>query len=504
MTRPFASLRARLVAGQLLVLAVGVLTVDVIAYLTLRSFLADRLDRQLEVAADVVTDQLAARRSVQLTPTGGLDLVTSPVHLALVADDGRVVALHEAVDGSGTVAPPALEAVLGGPAGSGLAGSGLAGSGLAETGPVTVEDVDGGPGYRLVRIPIPDGVTVSFGDDAGPTVTVAEVVVAVSRADAAAVLRRLLVIEVATFVLVMAGGAIAGRLVLRPGLRPLRAMADTATAISAGDATARIPVADPATEIGAVGVAVNRAFDARRADEERMRRFVADAGHELRTPLAAVRAWSELYLTGAVDDWDGVERAMARIDGESTRMQRLVDDLLTLARLDDEREHGHRDRAVESVDVGLLAVEIVAATRERAPDRVLQCSVGDGDAGNVSVGVSSGERVRQVLDNLVTNAIVHTPTSTAVEVIVRGEGDTVTVEVVDDGPGLDRDDAARAFDRFWRGADHTRTDGADPPGSGLGLSIARDLVEREGGSLDLVTSPGAGVRAIVRLPRPPA
>lgn len=494
MTPRFASLRARLVAGQLLVLAVGVLTVDVIAYLTLRSFLADRLDRQLEVAADVVTDQLAARRSVQLTPTGGLDLVTSPVHLALVADDGRVVALHEAVDGSGTVAPPALEAVLGGPAGSGL----------AETGPVTVEDVDGGPGYRLVRIPIPDGVTVSFGDDAGPTVTVAEVVVAGSRADAAAVLRRLLVIEVATFVLVMAGGAIAGRLVLRPGLRPLRAMADTATAISAGDATARIPVDDPATEIGAVGVAVNRAFDARRADEERMRRFVADAGHELRTPLAAVRAWSELYLTGAVDDWDGVERAMARIDGESTRMQRLVDDLLTLARLDDEREHGHRDRAVESVDVGLLAVEIVAATRERAPDRVLQCSVGDGDAGNVSVGVSSGERVRQVLDNLVTNAVVHTPASTAVEVIVRGEDGTVTVEVIDDGPGLDRDDAARAFDRFWRGADHTRTDGDAPPGSGLGLSIARDLVEREGGSLGLVTSPGAGVRAIVRLPRPPA
>lgn len=489
MTRPLASLRARLVAGQLLVLAVGVLTVDVIAYLTLRSFLADRLDRQLEVAADVVTDQLATRRSVQLTPTGGLDLVTSPVHLALIADDGRVVTLHEAVDASGAVSPPRLKPALGGPAGDS---------------PVTVEDVDGGPGYRLVRIPIPDGVTVSFGDDAGSTVTVAEVVVAVSRADAAAVLRRLLVIEVATFVLVMAGGAIAGRLVLRPGLRPLRAMADTATAISAGDATARIQVGDPATEIGAVAVAVNRAFDARRADEERMRRFVADAGHELRTPLAAVRAWSELYLTGAVDDWDGVERAMARIDGESTRMQRLVDDLLTLARLDDEREHGHRAGAVEAVDLALLAVEVVDAARERAPDRVLQCSVGDGDAGDVLVDVSSGERVRQVLDNLVTNAVVHTPASTAVEMVVRGEGDTVTVEVIDDGPGLDRDDAARAFDRFWRGADHTRTDGAAPPGSGLGLSIARDLVEREGGSLDLVTSPGAGVRAIVRLPRPPA
>ncbi|CAB4924719.1 unannotated protein [freshwater metagenome] len=316
---------------------------------------------------------------------------------------------------------------------------------------------------------------------------------------------------VGALVLVLLG--VAGYVLVRNSLQPLVEVEHTAAAIAAGDLSRRVPEGDDRTEVGRLGRALNGmlariegAFQAQAASEEqartsegRMRRFVADASHELRTPLTSIRGFAELYRHGASGGAGGdnpeTGRMMGRIEAEATRMGALVEDLLQLARLD-------QHRPVESlpVDLGELAADAVHDARAVQPDRTVELDLTD-SLTDVPVVLGDEGRLRQVIGNLVTNALTHTPPGTPVTVRLSeepGDPDAVTVTVADQGPGMSAEDAERVFERFYR-ADASRTRAAG--GTGLGLSIVSSLVAAHHGTVTLTTAPGEGAAFAVRLPR---
>jgi two-component system OmpR family sensor kinase len=287
-----------------------------------------------------------------------------------------------------------------------------------------------------------------------------------------------------------------GYLVVRTSLRPLVDVEEAAAAVAAGDLDRRVPERDPRTEVGSLGASFNRmvaqvqaAFATRAESEARLRRVVADAGHELRTPLTSIRGFAELHRQGAVTEPAEVSRLLRRIEDEAVRMGLLVDDLQTLARLDQSRPLDLTD-----VDLAVLAADAVHDARAVQPDRPVELHV----AGPVVVR-GDDARLRQVLSNLLTNAQRHTPPATPVQVRVARCGGSAVVEVADDGPGMPPDVAARVFERFFR-ADASRTRASG--GTGLGLSIVASLVEAHGGRVELETTPGAGATFRVLLPLP--
>ena len=233
-----------------------------------------------------------------------------------------------------------------------------------------------------------------------------------------------------------------------------------------------------------------RAFAERQAGEDRLRRFLADASHELRTPLASIRGYAELFRMGAAHDPDDTEKAMTRIESEAARMGVLVEDLLTLARLDEVRDDVRTD-----ADVSRLAGDVVDDARSTAPDRCINLT-----AEPHSVVSGDPHRLRQVLANLLHNALVHSPPGTPVEVHVARPADTVLLQVRDHGPGLRVDDADVLFERFWRtegGRERGRA------GAGLGLAIVAGIVGAHGGEVHADNAPGGGARFTVRLPAKP-
>jgi two-component system OmpR family sensor kinase len=262
-----------------------------------------------------------------------------------------------------------------------------------------------------------------------------------------------------------------------------------------------VPEADPRTEAGELGAALNRmlariegAFAERTASEERLRRFVADASHELRTPITTIRGYAELHRQGGLEDPEARWAAMERTEQEALRMGALVDDLLLLARLDQGRP---LDRA--PVDLGAVAADTVADTTVAHPGHVVVLDRAPGPL----VVAGDDHRLRQVVANLVGNATDHTPDGTTVTVRLAAEPGppdapgAVRLEVADDGPGMAPEVAARAFERFARGdASRSRRSG----GSGLGLSIVAAIVEAHGGTVALRSHPGHGTTVAVRLP----
>ena len=294
---------------------------------------------------------------------------------------------------------------------------------------------------------------------------------------------------------------------VRHSLRPLVDVEHTAAAIAAGDLTRRVPQSDPRTEVGRLAGALNgmlsqieSAFRAREASEQeartsetRMRRFITDASHELRTPLTSIRGFAELYRMGAVPEESDVDRVMTRIESESTRMGLLVDDLLLLARLDQQRPLER-----ELVDLETIASDAVHDAQAVAPGRAVQLQLSTHEPVLV---VGDDARLRQVVGNLVTNALTHTPESAAVTVglsIDDSQSERFAVlEVADSGPGLSPKDAQRIFERFYRVEEsRTRANG----GSGLGLSIVAALTAAHGGTADVETKLGMGSRFRIRLP----
>jgi len=323
-----------------------------------------------------------------------------------------------------------------------------------------------------------------------------------------ATVNQLVHIDVLVGLAVLGGLAIAGYSMVRTALHPLSEIELTAAAIGRGDLSRRVPDHHPATEMGRLSRALNamleqieRAFGARaasearaRRSEERMRRFVADASHELRTPLTSIRGFAELHRQGAVTDPAEMSELLARIEDEATRMGLLVDDLLLLARLDEERPF-----RLDSVDLAGVVGSAVAAAQAAQPERSVEVKVAD----ESDLTVSGDEpRLRQVVTNLLDNALAYSPTESPVTVRLgparRGDSDLVTIEVVDRGPGLTAEQSERVFERFYRvDAARSRAQG----GTGLGLSIVAAIVRAHGGSVEVDTTPGEGATFRVLLPR---
>ncbi|MBA2696597.1 MAG: HAMP domain-containing histidine kinase, partial [Actinobacteria bacterium] len=266
----------------------------------------------------------------------------------------------------------------------------------------------------------------------------------------------------------LAAVALLGWLAVRRAFRPLSRIEDTAAGIAAGDLTRRVPdpgaddeVASLSHSLNAMLARIEQGFAVREASERRMRQFVADASHELRTPLATVRGYAELYRAGAVTDPKDVAGAMTRIENEATRMTRLVEDLLLLTRWDTAPGLEH-----EPVDLTVLVADVVQDARVRAPDRSVRMQpLPGGSGGPLTVGDDGA--LRQVLTNLVANAVAHTPDGTPIEVCVGVQAAQCVVEVRDHGAGIDPGTAERVFERFYR-ADASRS--RERGGTGLGLA----------------------------------
>src|SRR5579871_25648 len=313
--------------------------------------------------------------------------------------------------------------------------------------------------------------------------------------------------------------------VVRASLRPLIDIEETAGEIATGHLNRRVPERDPRTEIGSLGRSLNTMLSqietafhkqeeseaAAHRSEERMRRFIADASHELRTPLTAIRGFAEYYRQrgglAAGEAGEGgltpedLERIMQRVEKEASRMGLLVEDLLLLARLDQQRP-----LARQPVDLLTLAADAVGDARLLAPDRAIDLRVQPGAAFLV---LGDEPRLRQVIGNLMSNALAHTPDGTPIEVSV-GTGPldpragkpapAVVLDVTDHGPGMAPEQARRVFERFYR-ADEART--RKTGGSGLGLAIVAALVRAHGGIASVRTAPGQGATFRVSLPLAP-
>ncbi len=353
--------------------------------------------------------------------------------------------------------------------------------------PTTLPSVNGSDiQWRAVSVRGPHGLTT----------------VAIDLSDVQHTVSSLVWLQIGIGVAVLAVVGLAGFAVVYRSLRPLAEVEQTAAAIAAGQLDRRVPERDPRTEVGRLSAALNgmlaqiqqalasseSSAEKARGSEERMRRFITDASHELRTPLTTIRGFAELYRQGAARD---VAMLLSRIESEASRMGLLVDDLLLLARLNVQRPLEHN-----RVDLLALASDAVHDGQAIDPNRSITLQVLDGPGTPEVVG--DEPRIRQVLSNLVANALQHTPPSADVVVRVGTEGDDAVLEVADKGPGMNGQDASRVFERFYR-TDSSRARASG--GTGLGLSIVDSLVRAHGGVVDLKTAPGEGCCFRVTLPR---
>lgn len=416
---------------------------------------------------------------------------------------------------------------------------------------VSVPAITGSDNWRVITRQVP----YTFQDLTGAIINQRDtLIVGVDLGDINGTIGRLIDIDLIVGVIILLALAGAGVAIVRSSLRPLTDIERTAQQIASGDLSRRVPERDPRTEVGRLGQALNSmlaqietAFHARaeseasaRRSEERMRRFVADASHELRTPVTVIRGYAEYYRQrGGLENGSGdgatppgspatvgsaplsagpasdgsatfvadsghltkpdLDRIMERVEHESARMGGLVEDMLLLARLDQQRPLERRP-----VDLLTLAADAVQDARMIAPDRKIELSVGS-DAAFLVLG--DAPRLRQVIGNLMNNALTHTPGGTPIEVqVFAGEPagyphvPSAILEVSDQGPGLTRAQADHVFERFYRG-DQARA--RKTGGSGLGLAIVSALVAAHGGTVAVDTAPEQGATFRITLPLAP-
>jgi two-component system, OmpR family, sensor kinase len=319
-------------------------------------------------------------------------------------------------------------------------------------------------------------------------------IVAIPLAEAQETLGRLLRIEIIVAVVLLIAISLLAWVLIKRELTPLHRMTQTAGEIAAGDLSQRVQEADGRTEVGRLGRSLNtmlerieQAFEARRASEERMRRFLADASHELRTPLTSIRGYAELFRRGAAERPGDLELSMRRIEDEAARMGVLVEELLVLAHLDQTRP-----MAREETDLSSLVRDAVEDGRARDPHRSLHTDIEDG----IFV-LGDSDRFLEAVGNLIANAFVHTPSDSQVSVWLGREDGDALLTVMDSGPGLSPEALEHAFDRFWRD-DPSRA--RHLGGSGLGLAIVDAVVRAHGGAVTADNAPEGGARFTVRIP----
>jgi two-component system OmpR family sensor kinase len=486
------SLRARLLAALIVLAAAGLVTLAAVTYAEQRSFLLDRVDQQARDAQRAVNFELMGPDGGPGAPIRQLRLPPPPFLRGV---------------GGGAPGPPPDEGGSGpqglprGTVGQLRTASGrvMRSTSVRSYGenalpapklpasipldkPIIVRSVRGSElRYRVLAEPTHDR----------PSLTT---VVALPLREADATLDRLLRVEALVIgVVLLLLGALAWW-VVRLGLRPLDRMGETAGAIAGGDLSRRVSPANERTEVGRLGLALNamlgqieKAFAERQASENRLRQFLADASLELRTPLQSIRGYAELFRIGAARKPADTEKAMGRIEDESARMGALVENLLTLARLDQVPEVTRKP-----VDLAALARDAADDARAVDPERDVRL---EADQPVTVMGDSS--QLRQVLGNLVRNALTHTPAGTPIDLSVTNGAAAAVLEVRDHGPGLPTDDTDALFERFWR-ADPGRERGRG--GAGLGLAIVAAIVEAHGGTVKAANADGGGAVFTISLP----
>lgn len=476
------SLRTRVLVSVLVLAAAGLVALAAVTYADQRSFLQGRIDQEVRAAAPALSQALdaagfrppvtgfgapqGAGRRFGFGPSGpgppGPNLPPGTYGQRRDAS-GQVLGHILITYGQTAPAAPRLPAEMA----------------LGKL--ITVGSVgSSGLSYRayMTRDPEDSGLTVA----------------ALPLGEVNDTLNRLLLVEGLVIAGVLAALGVTAFFVVRIGLRPLDRIAQTAGQIAAGELSRRVAPATARTEVGRLGLALNamldrleQAFAERQASQQRLRQFLADASHELRTPLASIRGYAELFRIGAARERTEVELAMRRIEDESARMGVLVADLLALARLDEAPARHH-----EPVDLAALARDAVGDARATAPEREITLS-----AREPAPVLGDSDGLRQLLANLIGNALEHTPERTPVEVGVAPEGESVVLTVRDHGPGLPPGPAQRLFERFWR-AQGGRERGR--AGAGLGLAIVEGLVRAHEGQIDAHDAPGGGAIFTVSLP----
>jgi len=486
-------LRVTIVVVLLTLVALALVASGILATTTMRGYLIDRVDDQLQQTATQLEHVPLDRRP--LPPgTGGPGRRPLPSEFVVQFNDS-----------------------------GGTSDNGPFGARLAETEPLPklptlnlnqvraldgksfdVDAASGGATWRVIAVPLDDGT--------------GSVMVAQSLKDMDHTIQRLVGIQAAAGLILLVLLAGVGTFVVRRSLRGLDDVEHTAVAIAGGDLSRRVPQRDPRTEVGRLSLALNqmlgqienafaqrtaselaarrsedaarRSEEAARQSEERMRRFVADASHELRTPLTSIRGFAELTRQrGDSGDAD----TMRRIEDEAKRMGLLVDDLLLLARLDQQRP-----LRMEPVDLLPIAADALHTAHAVQPERNIALKILPESEAPVVQGDEA--RLRQVLGNLISNALHHTPADAPVLVSVGTRGGEAVLEVSDSGPGLSDDQKTRVFERFYR-ADSART--RSTGGSGLGLSIVAALVAAHRGRVTVNDTTPHGATFTVLLPLSP-
>lgn len=463
-------LAARLVAVITVLIAAGLVLAGVTSAALLQRSLVAQIDEKLTTeGAELAQQQVTALYNGFTAPGGPSDY-----YVALqVGDHPQGWGWRSTLDRYGTPQVPTLttEQVA--------ARAAL---------PFTVASDKAGSRWRVVAYPVPGG----------------SVAIALPLSGVRETAERMIAVLLLSGIGIVLLGGLAAGFAVRRSLRPLTQIEDTAAAIAAGDLSRRVPSLPATTEVGRLAAALNgmlaqieSAFDVRTASEARMRRFVSDASHELRTPLAAIRGYAELHRMGALETDEQVDHTMRRIEGSARRMGTLVEDLLTLARLDE-----GRPVAREAVDLTVLAADAVSDLHALDPQRPARLvPLTEGAPSGPAVVVGDDTRLRQVLANLVGNVARHTPSTTPAEVAVGVVDGTGVVEVRDHGAGIDPQHAARVFERFYRvDASRTRESG----GTGLGLAIVAAIVAAHRGTVSLSETPGGGTTVRVALPVEPS
>jgi two-component system, OmpR family, sensor kinase len=490
--RPRAQLRTRVLAGVLAVTVIALAGFDLAAVSLLRRYLISQTDSQLKNVLDLYRPQPGKpgfpravaiigparrpprgnlRRAQRVTPGRGAVLLPS------ILNEFRVTFFTTSKPPKVLLRGPGLQPRLPSDVRTIAAGPHVA----------TVPSASGRVPLRLWAIRAESGTLVATTSLAGVDSTVARLEVIVAVGSVAA--------------LALAGLGVV--LIVRRGLRPIETMANAADKLSAGDLSDRVGAGDPGTEVGRLAAALNGMLDRIRADlaereaaQQAARRFFADASHELRNPLASLRAHAELYQQGALTGPDRLDQAMGRITAEAQRMSALVDDMLRLARLDQQP-----GPCPGRVHLTALVAERAARAAATDADRTYNTSLEPGLA-----VTADGELLARAVDNLLANVAAHTPPGTTATVSATRAGPFVALTVADDGPGVPPGQLPRIFDRFYRArisgiSPSARTPEADqPPGTGLGLAIVAATAAACDGTVTATIRHPHGLQITLALP----
>jgi two-component system OmpR family sensor kinase len=492
-------LRVKLVASVLALVTASLVAIGVLVSYAMNSYLNDQIDGQLTRTAATFDVKSIPRAQVEvvpvLLPSNWVITIKSTTGVGFVVYDNKTMSANDLPKWPSTVAK--VESI--------------------ENKLFTVHSADGKLDWRMLATELPNGQILYIGQTLN---------------NVEGAIHRLIVVELivggATLVILGALGAA----LVRATVRPLVEIEQTAAAIAAGDLTQRVPDfeppdEEPRTEVGRLGHALNvmlgrieSSFQARKESEavaqsaaataqaaadaaqrsearavrseERMRQFAADASHELRTPLTTIRGFAELYRQGAAASPEQASRIIRRIEDEAARMGLLVEDMLLLARLDQQRPLEELP-----VDLRVIGADAVVNAQAVAPRREIDLDI-DPDAGSLVV-IGDELRLRQVVTNLMTNALTYTPEDAPIAIrLGRSErAGFVELAVVDSGPGLSQDQIEHIFERFYR-ADSARTrvaEGGLSSGTGLGLAIVAAIVKAHGGTVDVTSGARARVPA---------